>query len=397
MGFYPRMRHFSIWLRTAAANLLLLALVASIAAAQNPTLKTRTREEREREYQSSRRITLNVQAIDAAGKPVSDLNAQDFTIFDNHQPRKLFAFHAIDGQAMNDATEVVILLDAVNSTAAALKVEKEGIFKFLAGRHGPLPYTTSFILWSNGHLKATTATTDRNAIGRAFVSMNKNLHSNACAPVDASLAEGAEAGGSGALGSNNIGAHATEVAYCLQVHFKDSLAALDGIAQKRVTLGGRTILIWVGPGWPLLSDAEFKQPTPAAHKTLFDELVTVLHDLESAQITLDAVGPADFAREAEEARVDLHRLAAGTATFETAIPGSLALPVLARQTGGLVSPASSDVAADLGRFFDDAEWYYALSFIPPPAQSGTELRTIEVKVNRPGVNLRTATTYYLQP
>ncbi len=379
------------------ASLAMLAITGQTLSAQTPTLKTRTKEDREREFQASHRITLNVEVTDAAGKPVTDLNAGDFTLLDNHQSRKITAFHAIDGEAMNDATEVVILLDAVNSTAPALEVEKEGILKFLAASHGPLPYPTSFVLWSNGHLKATGATTDRNAVGRAFVSTTKNLHSNACSPVDASVAEAVEGGGPGALGDSGIGGRAAEVARCLQVHFKDSVAALDGIAQQQLSVGGRTILIWVGPGWPLLTDVEFKQLTPAARKDYFGEIVTVLHDLNAAQVTLDAVGSHDAARDAEIARVDLHTLTAGTASPENAAPSGLALQVLAQQTGGHVDAGSSNIPVAMGKFLDDADWYYALSFTPPPAQNGVELRAIEVKVNRPGVTIHTATAYYLQP
>ena len=379
------------------ASLLLLTLCAQVGAAQTPTLKTRSKEDREREFQASHRITLNVQVTDEVGKPITDLGANDFTILDNHQPRKLAAFHAIDGEAMNDATEVVIVLDAVNSTTQALEAEKGGIFKFLAQTHGPLPYPTSFVLWSNGHLKATGATTDRNAVGRGFVNITKNLHANACAPVDGSVAKAVEGGGVGALGDRDIGNRAVGVATCLEAHFKDSVSALDGIAQQQLTVGGRTILIWVGPGWPLLSDVEFQQATQKARKGFFQELVSVLRDLRAAQITLDAVGPRDATREAEIARVDLPALTAGTATAEGAGPSCLALPVLAQQTGGRVMASSNDVAADLTKFLDDAAWYYALSFNPPPAASGVELRSLEVKVNRPGLNIRTVTRYYVEP
>jgi len=368
-----------------------LALCAQIAASQTPTLKTRTREEREQAFQASHRITLNVQVIDSAGKPVTDLKPEDFTVLDNHEPRKIAAFHAIDGAAMNDATEIVILLDAVNSTPAALEVERDGILKFLAAGHGPLPYPTSFVLWSNGHFKATSPTTDRNAVGRAFVSLTKNIHSNACSPVDPSADQTIEASGAG------DGTRAADSARCLAVHFKDSVAALDGIAQQQLATGGRTILIWVGPGWPLLSEVDGRQLSPATHKAYFAKVVEVLHDLNAAQITLDAVAPRDAAREAEIARVDLHALANGTSSPEDAAPSSLALQVLAPQTGGRVEPDSSSIPADLARFLEDAAWYYTLSFNPPPAQNGVELRPIEVRVNRPAVSVRTATGYYTAP
>ena len=390
-----RIRFCLAHLPRSLAGPVILALAAQIAVAQYPTLKTRTKEDRERQFQDTHRITLNVQVTDDAGKPVTDLDAKDFAILDNHQPRKLAAFHAIDGEALNDATEIVILLDAVNSSTQALEAEKAGIFKYLAQGHSPLPYPTSFVLWSNGHLKASAPTTDRNSVGRAFVSVTKNLHSNACEPLNGP-AKAVETGSPGARGENGSVPHAADAANCLQVHFKDSVAALDGIAQQQLALGGRTILIWVGPGWPLLSDAVFQQLTPTSRKNYFDEIVSVLHDLRAAQITLDAVSSPDAARE-ELANAKQPYPRAAAASPESAAPENLALPVLAPQTGGRVIASSSDVVADLAKFLDDADWYYALSFSPPPAQNGVELRSLEVKVNRPGLNVRTTTCYYSEP
>jgi len=378
---------------TTAAILVILALATPIVSAQNPTLKTRTREERESVFQASHRITLNVQVTDPAGKPVTDLAARDFAIFDNLQPRKLATFHVIDGQAMNDATEVVILLDAVNSTTPALEAGKAGIFKFLARSHGPLPYPTSFMLWSNGHLKATAATTDRNDVGRAFVRLTKNLRSNACSPLDDSVAQTVE---TGAPGNSRIGTSGVAIGTCSEVHFSDSVAALDGIAQQQLATGGRTILIWVGPGWPLFSDVDFEHLTPAARKRYFGEIATLLHDLEAAQITLDAMDPRDAAPRSETARVDFNASTAAPSS-DSAAPGSFALQVLAQQTGGQSIEPGNDLSAELNKLLDDADWYYALSFNPPPAQNGVELRPIEVKVNRPGVTVRTATKYYAAP
>ncbi len=374
------------------ASLMLIALSAQTVAAQNPTLKTRTKEDREREFQANHRITLNVQVTDDNGKPVTDLEAKDFTIFDNHQPRKLATFHAIDGEALNDATEIVILLDAVNSTPQALEAGKTGIFKYLAQSHSALPYPTSFVLWSNGHLKATGATRDRNVVGKAFVSMTKNLHSNVCAPVNGSLAKASESGGPGAPGS---GSHEADAASCLQVHFKDSLAVLDGIAQEQHHLGGRTILIWVGGEWPPLSDAEFAQLSPKARKSYFDEVVTILNDLRTSQVTLDALGIHDGA--SAGASVNQEAPSAEAASPSNTGPAALGLPMLAQQTGGRVIAKSSDITADLARLLDDADWYYALSFSPPPASSGVELRSVEVKVSRPGLQVRTITHYYTEP
>ncbi len=184
------------------------------------------------------------------------------------------------------------------------------------------------------------------------------------------------------------------MANCLQVHFKDSLAVLDGIAQEQHHLGGRTILIWIGAEWPPLSDAEFVQLSPKARKSYFDEVVTILNDLRTSQVTLDALGTRDDT--SAGARLN-QEAASAEATSSNAGPAALSLPMLAQQTGGRVIAKSSDITADLARLLDDADWYYALSFSPPPASNGVELRSVEVKVSRPGLQVRTMTHYYTEP
>jgi VWFA-related protein len=395
MRFYLRIRHCYA---RPAAHVACLALVAFSVqiAAQNPTLKTRTKEQREREYQASHRITLNVQVADPTGKLVPDLAAADFALLDNNQPRKIAGFHLVDGQLMNDATEILILLDAVNSTAQQLQTEREAIFKYLAQGHGQLAYPTAFVLWFNGHLKSTAPTTDRNQVGRSFVSMTKGLHSNACSP-------GNEPDGSVALASASAdppaaggGDRDSGVAHCLQVHFKDSVAALDGIAQQQKTVGGRTILIWVGPSWPLLSDAEFQRLTPREQAGFFDEIVDLHHHLRDAQVTVDAVAPADVTGEKEPVSIDVKTQIAGGSARNSG-PAGLALPVLARQSGGRALTASRDLTTDLASCLRDADGYYAISFEAMTATAPHELHRLEVRINRPNVEVRTLSVYYAEP
>ena len=397
MGFRIRLWHRPNQPSTYLASLALVAFAAQIALAQSPTLKTRTKEQRDRAYMAAHRITVNVQVSTADQKVIPGLSAADFSLLDNNQPRKIVAFHPVDSQAMSDATEAIVVLDAVNSTTQELDTERAAIFDYLAKSHGPLPYPTSFVLWFNGHLKAATATTDRNALGRNFVSLTKGMHSNACSPVDASVQQAAESGGPGGVTQGGIGSRAAGVADCLEVHFKDSLAALDGIAMQQKNVGGRTILIWVGPGWPLLSDVLFKRFTPKAQAEYFDQVVEVLRDLRDSQITLDAVGPQDGTREKELARVDLKALNAGATSPANASPASLALPVLATQTGGRIFTSSHDVLADLNTCIRDAYQYYALSFEAITSTTPHELRRIEVKVNRPDADVRALSLYYAEP
>lgn len=391
MGSFPFDRRCRARWAIHGLCLALLGIAASTAA-QAPTLKTRTKEQRDREYLAAHRITLNVQVVDSAGKSVTDLSPSDFAVLDNDQARKIVGFHVIDGELMSDATEVVLVLDAVNSSAPQLQQERQTIFNYLAHGHGPLSYPTSFALWFNGHLKAASATTDRNALGRAFVGITKNVHSNACSAIDGAVEKTSEGGAPSSLQEGRT----PQLVNCLEVHSKDSIAALDGIAQQQKTIGGRTILIWVGPGWPLMSEVEFSNLAPKAQDRFHDGIVDLLHDLRDSQLTVDVVAPQDGTPQKETDRIEPSALIAASSP-RNITPADLSLPLLASRTGGRALTASRDMDADLSSCIHDADNYYAMSFEAMPAASPHEFHKLEVKVKRPGVSVRTLMTYYAEP
>ena len=366
---------------------LLLTMACYSALSQDPVLKTRPKEDRDARFNATHRITMNVQVTDTGGNPVSDLRGDDFTLYDNYQVRRIAAFHAIDGEAQNDATEILIVLDAVNTPAAALDEEKSAIFKYLAESRKPLAFPTAFALWFNGHLSATPATKDRNAIGRAFVKLTKNVHSNAC---------GVGLNTSEHKATINKKAGQVDAATCRAVHFKDSIAALDGIAQQQLSTGARTLLIWIGSGWPVLSSADLQRLTPKQQHDYVREFTTVLHDLRAAQMTVYTLTAEDQRSNQENAT------AVGKMTISAAGPPPqlprLAVDELATRTGGKAISGSSQLTTDLHACIRDAQWYYALSFNAPLARNDAgEMHSLAVKVNRPGVEVRSMDLYYTEP
>jgi VWFA-related protein len=368
-----------------AGFLFILSFATGLS--QDPVLKTRPKENRDAQSNATHRITMNVQVTDSAGNPVSDLRAEDFTLYDNNQQRRIAAFRSIDGQALNDATQILMLLDAVNTPAAALEEEKTAIFKYLAEGHKPLSFPTAFALWFNGHLSATPATTDRNAIGRAFVKLTKTVHSNAC---------GGGSDGAEQKVTINKKAETVDPATCRAVHFKDSISALDGIAQQQLSTGRRTLLIWMGSGWPTLSSTDLQRLTPKQQHDYAREFATITHDLRAAQITVYSLTP-----EKRNLNKDLAGNLGSTQASGSASTGHLprlAVDEFAERTGGRAIGASSELIADLHRCIRDAKWYYMFSFNAPPAQSVTgEMHSLAVKVNRPGVEVRAMDRYYTEP
>ncbi|MGD0366663.1 MAG: VWA domain-containing protein, partial [Acidobacteriaceae bacterium] len=91
-----------------------------------------------------------------------------------------------------------------------------------------------------------------------------------------------------------------------------------------------------------------------------------------------------------------HFLAAVTASTQ-ANAASLALPVLATQSGGQVLDDGKDITGAIAACLADADSWYEISFESTPSAQPDEYHALQVKVNKPGVTTRTNTAYYAEP
>jgi hypothetical protein len=81
-------------------------------------------------------ITLYVVANDKSGNPISGLHEQDFAVQENKQLQKIAAFRA-SSAANNDVSEIILILDAVNTSFTRVAYARDQIDRFLrqdAGR-----------------------------------------------------------------------------------------------------------------------------------------------------------------------------------------------------------------------------------------------------------------------
>ena len=76
---------------------------------------------------------------------------------------------------------------------------------------------------------------------------------------------------------------------------------------------------------------------------------------------------------------------------------SASLGMLTAQTGGLLIQNTNDLDRGIGRINDDRRNYYALTYSPTNAALDGTYRKIEVKVKRPGVDVRARSGYLAVP
>jgi len=124
-------------------------------------------------------MKLDVVVTDAAGKPVTGLEAKDFTLLDNGEPGKIVSFQAFDGaQAKPDPpVELILILDAINLTSEHKAFAEQEVKRFLLRNGGHLVQPVSIYLLSNfSPLLEAPASSDGNALA-AEMTQKKGLRS----------------------------------------------------------------------------------------------------------------------------------------------------------------------------------------------------------------------------
>jgi VWFA-related protein len=343
--------------------LILSAAFISFAWAQAPATP-------EAKSGSDRAITLDVVVTDKSGKPVSGLQEQDFTLLDNKHPQKIVSFQANTANSrMEDSSlQVILFVDAVNTTFHGVANMRTQLDMFLKQDGGRLSLPTSLAMMTDTSQAQTPSTRDGNILVGTLDSKQSGLREI-----------GRAAGFYG--GEDRVGI---------------SLNTLTMLASKLAAQPGRKLLIWLSPGWPLLSGPNIEL-TSKEEQWIFDEVVKISTELREARITLYAVDPMGM-DDAGSFRTFYYQSFLGGVSKPSSVQnGNLGLQVLAVQSGGQVFNSSNDVAGAIANCLADARAFYTLTFDAPRAEHPNEYHSLQVKVDKPKLKLRTRTGYYAQP
>ena len=172
-----------------------------------------------------------------------------------------------------------------------------------------------------------------------------------------------------------------------------SVRALGSVVESEAAVPGRKLLIWVGPGWPMLSGIGFQDPSRKQQEQLFDTIVGLSTALRESQITLYSVA----AGQPNSYSFYYQNFLKGVPSPNQTENGDLDVKVLATQTGGLASVPDNDLKAQIDRCVRDAGAFYTITFEPPPAEKQGEYHDLKVQVDKPKLTARTSTGYYSPP
>lgn len=314
------------------------------------------------------KIKLDVVVNDGAGRPVLGLEPWDFKILDNNQPRKVMSFRAYDGaQVMPDPpVEAILVIDTTNLPFQQVAFVRQQVDEFLRQDGGHLKVPITLALFTDKGVR---------------VQPRPSADGNALASVVDGIKGGVSAFNSAMGGDGMV------------ERFQVSMRAFAGIAENEARRPGRKLLIWVGPGWPLL--ARPSGPTiEKEQKRWFDAIVELSTEMREARMTVYSVAPETGSN---SYTFMYQAYMKGVPSYQQADSGNLALKVLAMQTGGQALGPDNDLVRQLNRCVADASAFYRISFNPQPAAHADEYHDLKVVVDKPGAVVRTSTGYYNEP
>ena len=340
--------------------------VPLILGAQDAELNRRTPESEAARIKLERRITLDIEVADSTGNAVRGLSQNDFVLLDKGDPKPLASFQEIDGRNAQPPVEVILLLDDMNATFEDVGIMRQGIDAFLRQDGGRLPLPVSIVLLTDTGIKLNQPSSNGLELARDFSKLQTPIR-----VLDSTQGIG------GAID-----------------RMQRSLHALQMLCTYEASRPGRKLLLWMGPGWPLLAGAKASAPSAENARRYYSSIVDTTTQLRRAHITLYSVAPLNLAHDNGQFTFLYQSFLKGVTTPAQADSPNLAVQVLAVHSGGLVLNKSGDLPSQIRRCLADGSSFYEVTF---DAASGDEVgvyRSTDVTVDRPGATARTNTAYY---
>jgi len=310
-------------------------------------------------------IRLDVVVDTKSGQPVPNLGQQDFTLFDNKTPQPIRSFRVVT--PAQEPVRVILLLDAVNTPYRMAAYVRQEIDTFLKANGGKLAQSTSIAVLTDKGAQiqnqfSTNGMAMRDDLDRFQIALRDINRDSQWSGIE---------------------------------RFQISLTAFDQLINFAAALPGRKIVVWISPGWPLISGPEVDL-TAKQQQDLFSTIVSFSTRLRDADMTLYNINPVGVMESLE--RTDYYQtFLKGVAKPGDVMPGNLGVQVLAVQSGGLATESDSDVAGMIHKCLADVSSWYEITFDPPPSEKPNEYHHIEIKLDQRDLTARTRDGYYANP
>ncbi|MCP5112101.1 MAG: VWA domain-containing protein, partial [bacterium] len=360
---------------------------------------------------TTRLLEISVVAETKDGKPVSDLEQEDFTLLDDGRPEKISYFSIESSKSRQSAPRplppnvfsnrferlgdypvnaTVILFDALNTKLTDQAYARQQIVKFLE-RLRPDDRVALYVVG-----RGPRVLQDFNGDPSRLLETLKNFKGVQDPSLDAPLYDPS------LTPAVHFDSWLGELSFNLIEHFDRDRAyrtarGLVAIARHLERLPGRKNLIWVAGSFPIsIAGDSVPLPVKARRRSRREspELGRVTRALVRANLAVypvDARGlmaPEEFRADRKTINHDI-RLAE-QAKFST-------MRQLAARTGGRAFYNNNDLSGAFRRAADDARLTYVLGYHPSHDDWDGKFRETKIRVARPGVRLHYRRGYFALP
>lgn len=310
-------------------------------------------------------IQLDVVVENKSGQPITNLQQQDFTVLDDKTPRPITSFRVETPRQV--PVEVILYLDAVNTPYELLAQVRKGTDQYFKENEGALAHPTTFAFLTDD--------------GAQF---NKRFSSNGMKLSDD-------------LEHDQVGIR--QINRSTQWSAIDRLnigiRAIHQLVDFSSRLPGRKIIIFISPGFPLLSGPGV-QLTKNQHRQIFGDAIYLTNQLRRNDVTLYNIDPIGVSQSMFSATYYQTYLK-GLTQVDDAQFAYLSPQVLSPQSGGLTITSSNDIPDMIQRCLRDTESWYSISFSPLPSEKHDDFHSINVRVDQAHAVVRTRDGYYANP
>lgn len=385
---------------------------------------------------TTRLVEVSVVADDKKGKPVSDLAAKDFSIFDDGHEEQIAHFEVVTssptasvplnlppdvytnllGQRGTVPSSVtIILIDRLNTSFMDQSWVRPQIIKYLE-HIKPQDHVALYTLGGDGDVRVvldfTSNASSLVAAVRALGSASPRQIQQVAAPDPQVSAANAvtQLGNAPSQREQKMiqllsdfltEAQKQQQSFYLEDRVRLTLAAFRAIAQHVSSLQGRKNLLWISGTFPVTFDNNIGTLPGHEARDYGEEIEGTTQRLSSVNVAVypvDARGLIPFDPGLANPMFSSRR-----AALESTLPPSLdpneimTMNALAGRTGGRAFFNNNDIEGSVERAVDDARISYILGYYPDHNRWNGEFRKIKVKVDRPHVEIRTRSGYFATP
>ncbi|MCU1307493.1 MAG: VWFA-related domain protein [Acidobacteriaceae bacterium] len=412
------MTSFSSTPTSISQKLLALMLFSVLAVAQSQAPAASQGDNTETIIKTrTQLVLLDVVATDHSGRPVTDLKREDFTVLERGQKQQLAFFDMVDtatrspmpagstpaklppGVYSNHSVQIegqltVLLLDALNTPWADQAYSRRQMLKYLQKNHQTGQRMAVYGLTTS--LRLLQDFTDDPEVLRQAI----DKHHGSTSPLLTDASDQVSTIGVPDHTAASLTAfEEDQAAFQTDMRVHITVEALKAIGRQLSGYSGRKKLIWVSGSFPINLDPG-ENSGFSSQRSYGDDITATTSLLRDSQVSvypIDAQGlvPPPMFSAAESGRgrngqvmkgaqlgAEMSRLSA------LANAAHVSANKIADDTGGLAFFNRNDLDNAVMKSVADGAIYYALSYSPEDKSWDGKYRKIDVKVNRPGAELR---------